>query len=61
MAAAIHGQIDVLKILAPLTKFSNIGGWMFGKNAIQCAQNNGHLEFARWLQTFINTRHAPHF
>ena len=57
MAAAIHGQIDVLKILAPLTKFSNIGGWVCGKTAIQIAQKHRHHEFARLLQTFINTGH----
>ena len=57
MAAAIHGQIDVLKILAPLTKFSNIGGWVCGKTAIQIAQKCRHHEFARLLQTFINTGH----
>ena len=57
MAAAIHGQIDVLKILAPLTKFSNIGGWVRGKTAIQIAQRKSHHEFARLLQTFINTGH----
>ena len=57
MAAAIHGQIDVLKILAPLTKFSNIRHWVLGKTAIQIAQIKRHHEFARLLQTFITTGH----
>ena len=57
MAAAIHGQIDVLKILAPLTKFSNIRHWVLGKTAIQIAQIKRLHEFARLLQTFINTGH----
>ena len=55
MAAAGHGHIDVLKFLAPLTKDPNRGRW--GLTAIQFAQMNGHYEFARLLQTFINTGH----
>ena len=55
MAAAGHGHIDVLKFLAPLTKDPNRGRW--GLTAIQFAQMSRQYEFARLLQTFINTGH----
>ena len=55
MAAAGHGHIDVLKFLAPLTTDPNRGRW--GLTAIQFAQMSRQYEFARLLQTFINTGH----
>ena len=54
--AADIGNIDILKFLAPLTKNPN-GGKSHGKTPIQWAQSKGHDEFARLLQSFINTGH----
>ena len=61
--AAMNGQVDVLKFLAPLTKVyghklpnPNVGKF-FGNTPIECAQRARHHEFARLLQSFISTGH----
>ena len=55
-AAAVKGYINVLKLLAPLTKNPN-GENSFLRTPIQLAQEFGRHEFARLLQSFINTGH----
>ena len=57
--AANRGHIDVLKFLAPLSKNPNkppIRG-PYSDSPIERAQKQGHHEFARILQTYINTGH----
>ena len=54
LSAAYNGHIGVLKFLAPLSKNPN-GGFIDGNTPIQLAQEHGHHEFARLLQSFINT------
>lgn len=54
--AAITGHIDVLKVLAPLTTNPN-GPEVTGLTPIQMARQCGHHEFARILQSYINTGH----
>ncbi len=59
-SAAKNGHIDVLKVLAPLTKNPNRGtvhGKFLGETPIQTAQRTGHHEFSRMLQSYINTGH----
>ena len=50
--AAQRGHIDILKVLAPITKISN-----GGEKLIYMANFFGHYEFARVLQSYINTGH----
>ena len=57
--ASWRGHIDVLKFLAPLSKNPNkppIRG-PYSDSPIERAQKQGHHEFARILQTYINTGH----
>ena len=54
--ASIIGHIDVLKFLAPLSKNPNKPN-EDGFSPIDYAQLLGHHEFARILQTYINTGH----
>ena len=54
--AAIKGHIDVLKFLAPLTKTPN-RKTKWRETPIERAQRRGHHEFARILQSYINTGH----
>ena len=59
MYAAFNGHIDVLKLLAPISKNPNeetnedYDGNV--KTPIQLAQERGHHEFAKLLQSFIKT------
>ena len=48
--AAQRGHIDVLKVLAPITKIPN-----GGKGLISWANFSEHYEFARVLQSYVNT------
>ena len=57
--ASWRGHIDVLKFLAPLSKNPNKPSIYSGysDSPIERAQKQGHHEFARILQTYINTGH----
>ena len=50
----MKGHIDVLKFLAPLTTNPN-SPMKGGGTPIQLAHAHGHHEFARILQSYINT------
>ena len=54
--AAASGNSDALRILAPLTTNPNKTAHT-GKTPITVAQSRGHYEFARILQSYIDTGH----
>ena len=54
-AAAAYGDVNILRILAPLMKNPNVPSStaILGKSPIDWANDRGHDEFARILQSYI--------
>ena len=56
--AALHGKLEVIKILAPLTDNPNSRDEL-GETPMDCAVRAGHSEVVKFLKTFQKSAKRP--